>query len=94
MYPVFTLRFVLGLFVPEVFFKVYDRVVGKASPPPPSPDPGPTRGNEDLDLEELVRVEAQLDRLLERRDEILWRIRKRETPRSRLVGPEDKDLPS
>lgn len=93
MYPVFTLRFVLGLFVPEFFCKLYDRAVGKTTALPPT-DTDPLRSAEDLDLAEFVRVEAEMDRLQARKDAILGRIRMRKTPRSRLVTPSDRELPS
>ncbi len=65
--------------------------------PPPAPEPirkGPYRDDEEADLAELGRVRTDMKQLEAREEELVTKIRARNTPRSQLVTPPDQEKPS
>ena len=87
--------FVIGAFCAYLMLFLVVAVNRAISPPPPKAIPvDPVLSEEDGDYAEYERLEHETDRLEKRKGEILAKIRKRHTPRSRLVTPNDKELPS
>ena len=87
--------FVIGAFCAYLMLFLVVAVNRAISPPPPKARPvDPAFSEEDDDYAEYECLVHETDRLEKRKGEILAKIRKRRTPRSRLVTPADKELPS
>ena len=87
--------FVVGSFCAYLMLFLVVAVNRVISPPPPKASlADPALSDEDDDYAEYGRIVLEMDRLEKRQGEILAKIRKRHTPRSRLVTPTDKELPS